>query len=55
MSREPFSPALRATLLFLCVALGLQAQTVTWTGLSPSGDAKSIKENWLGNTLPLND
>ena len=33
----------------------MQAQTVTWTGLSPSGDGNDIPENWLGNTLPLNN
>ena len=55
MSRRITPQVLRASLFLFCVTVGLRAQTVTWTGLSPSSDYNNRPENWLGNTLPLNN
>lgn len=56
MSRVTFSPALRASLLFLCAAIGLQAQIVTYTWTGAAGYSYWTEPaNWLGNSVPVAD
>ncbi len=54
MSRRIVPATIFTLLLLLGGALGLKAQTVTWTGLG-SNNRNDTPANWLGNTLPLNN